>query len=426
LARDFHGVNSFISGLQKLIPVIAESQLDRRRVYAWMTASYWGFTVSDGALRMLVLLHFYQLGFSPLQIASLFLFYEFFGIVTNLFGGWIANRTGLKLTLTGGLLIQIVALVMLALLDPAWAPELSVAYVMLAQALSGIAKDLVKMSSKSSVKLLVQENRHSALFKWVAVLTGSKNALKGAGFFVGGLLLSSIGFQAALTMMATVLLLIWLAVLFGVRDILKGAATGKKVPGLLSKSAAINRLSAARFFLFGSRDIWFVVGLPIFLSTQFDWSHAAVGAFLAAWVIGYGLVQMLAPVLVRESHLNPAGKAAWSAFLLLIVLGAMIMAIRQDVSPIVTIVAGLGAYGFIFAINSSIHSYLVLAYGQRAQIAMDVGFYYMANAGGRLTGTLLSGLLYQVGGLLACLVGSLVFVLLSWLLAMRLPQIDSW
>lgn len=393
--------------------------------YALITAAYWGFTVTDGALRMLVLLYFHGLGYTPLQIASLFLFYEFFGVVTNLLGGWIANHMGLKITLTGGLLLQIIALSMLAQMDTAWSAAMSVAYVMVAQALSGIAKDLVKMSSKSSVKLLVQKGQQGALFKWVAVLTGSKNALKGVGFFVGGALLQWLGFEHALYAMAVALILVWALAVLKVTDQIGRGRAKTKLVHLFSKSSAINKLSAARFFLFGSRDIWFVVGLPLYLSTQLQWSHTQVGTFLAAWVIGYGFVQMLAPTLIREEQRQRSSNAAWAAFALLIGLGALVGAIQQAYPPVLTIIVGLGIYGFIFAINSSIHSYLILAYGRRDQITMDVGFYYMANAAGRLAGTILSGLLYQVGGLLGCLIGSLVFVGLSWLLATRLPEVET-
>ena len=396
-----------------------------RRGYALITASYWGFTITDGALRMLVLLHFYHLGYTPLQIASLFLFYEFFGVVTNLVGGWIAGHFGLKSTLAGGLAAQVLALTMLGLLDTSWSVALSVAYVMTAQALSGIAKDLVKMSSKSSVKLLVQEGQHGALFKWVAILTGSKNALKGFGFFVGGALLGWLGFEKSLYAMALALAFVWLLAMLYV-----SASTGRiegkvKFTHLLSRSSAINRLSVARFFLFGSRDIWFVVGLPLYLSAQLQWPYARVGAFLAAWVIGYGIVQMLVPVLVSKARQQQSRSAAIAALVLAIGLAAMVFAIWRTWSPLLTIIMGLSVYGFLFAINSGIHSYLVLAYGKREHITTDVGFYYMANAGGRLVGTILSGYLYQTGGLLACMVASLLFVIFSWLLATRLPPITS-
>lgn len=396
-----------------------------RRGYALITASYWGFTITDGALRMLVLLHFYKLGYTPLQIASLFLFYEFFGVITNLVGGWIAGRFGLKSTLASGLLLQVLALTMLGLLDLQWSLAASVAYVMTAQAMSGIAKDLVKMSSKSSVKLLVREGQQGALFKWVAVLTGSKNALKGIGFFVGSVLLGWLGFEYALLTMALALGAIWLMSIIYVTGAI-GMVEGKvKLVHLFSKSVAINRLSAARFFLFGSRDIWFVVGLPLYLTAQLHWPYARVGAFLAAWVIGYGFVQMLAPVLIKQAHRHKASNAGRSALTLAIGLAVMVFAVWQQWPALPTIIVGLTFYGIVFAINSSIHSYLILAYGKREKIAMDVGFYYMANAGGRLAGTILSGYLYQRGGLLACLVASLIFVVLSWVLAVRLPAVTA-
>src|SRR5690606_9320458 len=151
-----------------------------------ITANYWAFTLTDGALRMLVVLHFHGLGYSPLDIALLFLFYEFFGVVTNLVGGWLGAQLGLNRTMNIGLGLQIVALAML-LVPPAW---VAVPWVMAAQALSGIAKVLNKMSAKSSVKLLVAEEAQGTLYNWVAILTGSKNALKGVGFFLGGALLA--------------------------------------------------------------------------------------------------------------------------------------------------------------------------------------------------------------------------------------------
>ncbi|MCV6615144.1 MAG: hypothetical protein OIF35_09220 [Cellvibrionaceae bacterium] len=155
--------------------------------YRLITANYWAFTVTDGALRMLVLLYFHGLGYSALEVALLFLFYEVFGVVTNLVGGWLGARFGLNRTMNIGLALQLAALGMLLL--PA--EQLTVLWVMVAQALSGIAKDLNKMSAKSAIKNLVAE---AELFKWVARLTGSKNTLKGAGFFVGAFLFAQIGF----------------------------------------------------------------------------------------------------------------------------------------------------------------------------------------------------------------------------------------
>ena len=145
--------------------------------YIAVTAAYWAFMLSDGALRMLVLLHFHTLGFRPVQLAYLFLLYELAGMVTNLSAGWIAARFGLTATLYAGLGLQVVALIALAQLDPEWSLALSVAFVMGVQGASGVAKDLAKMSSKSAVKLLAP-SEEGGLFHWVAVLTGSKNVVK--------------------------------------------------------------------------------------------------------------------------------------------------------------------------------------------------------------------------------------------------------
>ncbi len=394
------------------------------RNYAIVTAAYWGFTLTDGALRMLVLLHFHALGYSPLQLAFLFLLYEFCGIITNLFGGWIGSRVGLKFTLFAGLATQVVALTMLSLMQPGWAAAVSVAYVMAAQALSGVAKDLTKMSSKSAVKLLVPKQGRNgtadsrALFKWVAVLTGSKNALKGAGFFLGGVLLGWLGFTTALWAMAGGLLLVLLAGLIFLKGDLGKSKHKAKFTQLFAKSPEINALSAARFFLFASRDIWFVVGLPVFLRSAMGWSFAGVGGFMAAWVIGYGIVQACAPGFV---HGNVRSALAWGS-LLVVVTTAIAAAVQFDFYPEVAILGGLAIFGAVFAVNSAVHSYLILAYTDEDKVALNVGFYYMANACGRLVGTLLSGLLYVVAGLPACLWASAIFVLAAVLLTLRLPR----
>jgi hypothetical protein len=395
------------------------------RNYCLVTAAYWAFTLTDGALRMLVLLHFHDLGYSPLQIAFLFLFYEFFGIVTNLLGGWIGSRLGLNFTLWGGLGLQVLALGMLALLPPEWPEAASVAYVMTAQALSGIAKDLTKMSSKSAIKLLVPEDSSGTLFKWVALLTGSKNALKGGGFFLGGLLLSLLGFVPALLTMAGMLLVILVATMLSLSWGIGKTKAKVKFKQLFSKSPEINVLSAARFFLFGARDLWFVVGLPIFLQVRLGWGFTEVGAFLALWVIGYGIVQSIAPGLLRWRWQGqaPQGSALleW-AIILAAVMAAIALGLQAGLSPTVVIVGGLTVFAVAFAINSAVHSYLILAYTEGDKVALNVGFYYMANAGGRLTGTVLSGLLFQVYGLVGCLWASVAFVLLAGLLARWLPR----
>lgn len=395
------------------------------RNYALVTTAYWGQTLSDGALRMLVLLHFHRIGYSPLQIAFLFLFYEFFGIVTNLVGGWIAARLGLKVTLFSGLTFQIVALSTLALLDPAWSIGVSVAYVMVSQALSGIAKDLTKMSSKSAVKALVPADaKEGSLYKWVAILTGSKNALKGAGFFLGGAMLGWLGFAHALWTMAGALLLTLLTCVVALpRDI--GRAKEKVgFRGMFSMTPAVNILSAARFFLFGARDVWFVVGLPVFLYDQLGWNFAQVGGFLALWVIGYGFVQASAPALTRgrAKKRSPSGSAAvlWT-FLLATIPAAMALGFWRGFDPKLLVITGLAIFGFVFAINSAVHSYLILSYSDGDKVALNVGFYYMANAGGRLAGTVLSGWLFQMGSLPACLWMSAIMALVAGVLSIRLP-----
>ena len=393
--------------------------------YTLVTTAYWGFTLTDGALRMLVLLHFHDLGYSAVQIAFLFLLYEFFGVITNLIGGWIGSHLGLKVTLFAGLTLQVLALGALGFLNPEWPALLSVCYVMGLQALSGIAKDLTKMSSKSAIKVLLPENADSALFKWVAILTGSKNALKGVGFFLGGLLLTAVGFRHSLWLMATGLALILAATLLSLPREIGMAKKKTKFSSILSKSREINLLSAARLFLFGSRDIWFVVGLPVFLSASLGWDHTQVGGFLALWVIGYGGVQALAPKLLKfflGDGTPRGGTAALGAFALAGLTTLIAIGVAFNLSPWLTVVFGLGLFGLIFAVNSSVHSYLILAYTEVDQTALNVGFYYMANASGRLVGTLLSGIVFQLAGLVGCLWFSAVFVLLAGFISLLLPR----
>jgi MFS family permease len=330
------------------------------RNYAIVTAAYWAFTLTDGALRMLVLLHFNQLGYTPVQLAFLFLLYEFFGIVTNLVGGWIASRTGVRLTLVLGLMLQVVALGLLAFLNAGWSVALSVAYVMGCQALSGIAKDLTKMSAKSAVKVLVPKGDDSGLFKWVAVLTGSKNALKGAGFFVGGFLLSVLGFRGALSVMATGVLIVLLLVMAFLPAAIGQAKKKAAFTGILSNSKGINRLSLARLALFAARDVWFVVSVPIFLASVLGWSFAQVGGFMALWVIAYGAVQSASPVLLAKTT---GGKAPGPVLASTLGLGlaavtALIPIGLRLGAPALTMLGGLVLFGIVFALNSSVHSYL--------------------------------------------------------------------
>lgn len=385
--------------------------------YAIVTASYWGFTLTDGALRMLVLLYFHKLGYSPLNLAFLFLLYEFCGVLTNLLGGWIGSRVGLKATLYAGLSVQVFALMMLSWLNPNWAMSLSVCYVMVSQALSGIAKDLTKMSSKSAVKLLVNEG-DGALFKWVAILTGSKNALKGIGFLLGGVLLTWLGFSYSLWLMAACLALVLLSALLVLDQDMGKSKKKVKFTQLFSKSQEINRLSTARFFLFASRDVWFVVALPVFLKSQLSWSFNQVGTFMAAWVVGYGIVQAIAPRLIQHKKMGQSA-ARWVG-ILAIVTAALSLSITLNFHPLISIFLGLGIFGIIFAINSAIHSYLILAYTSGDQVALNVGFYYMANAWGRLIGTLLSGLVFIYGGLAACLWTSAIMLIAAFVVTLPL------
>ncbi|MBI4781923.1 MAG: organoarsenical effux MFS transporter ArsJ [Oscillatoriophycideae cyanobacterium NC_groundwater_1537_Pr4_S-0.65um_50_18] len=394
------------------------------RNYILVTIAYWGFTLTDGALRMLVLLYFYNIGYTPLQIAFLFLFYEIFGVITNFLGGWIGSQFGLKVTLYAGIALQIVGLGMLALLDPAWSQGMAIAYVMTAQAFSGIAKDLTKMSSKSAIRLVVPQEAQSSLFKWVAVLTGSKNALKGVGFFLGAALLAAFGFENALLMMASGLVLVLLTGFL----LPHGMGKIKKKVGftqLFSKSPEINILSAARFFLFGSRDVWFVVGLPVFLRGPLGWSFYQVGGFMACWVIGYGLVQFLAPALLKRfSNGEPpnANTIQFWTFALIAVPAGIAIALQLGLPADGVIVVGLAIFGIVFAFNSAVHSYLVLAYTDDDKVALNVGFYYMANSGGRLIGTVLSGLVFQLFNLVGCLWVSTLFVLAAGLISLKLPD----
>lgn len=389
------------------------------RQYLLITGNYWAFTLTDGALRMLVVLHFHALGYAPLEIALLFLFYEFFGVVTNLVGGWLGARIGLNRTMNAGLFLQVVALGMLLL--PA--ALLSVPWVMAAQALSGIAKDLNKMSAKSAIKLLVSDQQQGALYRWVALLTGSKNALKGVGFFMGGLLLTTLGFTQAIGLMAALLVLVWLLSVYGLRNDLGKAKYKPKFKDLFSKSAAINRLSAARLCLFAARDVWFVVALPVYLAQQFQWDHWQTGSFLALWVIGYGVVQALTPVLTQRTDAVPSGAQAarWAGALTLVPAGIALL-IGWDSTALYGLLSGLLVFGVLFAMNSSLHSYLIVSYAQRDAVSLDVGFYYMANAMGRLLGTLLSGWLFQVYGLTVCLWVSAGLLALAGWISLGLPS----
>ncbi|WP_022941505.1 organoarsenical effux MFS transporter ArsJ [Psychromonas hadalis] len=381
--------------------------------YLVIIGNYWAFTLTDGALRMLVVLYFHQLGYDALQVAFLFLFYEFFGVVTNLFGGWLGARFGLNRTMNVGLFMQVIALLMLTLPND----DLTILWVMFAQALSGIAKDLNKMSAKSAIKLFVQDDNQGQLYKWVAILTGSKNTLKGFGFFLGGLLLTLIGFQSAMLLMASLLLIVFVASLMLLKTDLGRVKRKVKFKELFSKSVAINRLSAARLFLFASRDVWFVVALPVYFSETYGWSAWSIGTLIAVWIIVYGGIQSITPYLTKGHA--PDGKSAtlWASAL---ILTPILVLVSLPISSWLVIIC-LFIFGGLFAINSSLHSYLIVSYARRDGVSLDIGFYYMANAMGRLIGTLLSGWLFVNLGFTACLIVSCLFILCATLISRRLP-----
>ncbi|MGA0864656.1 MAG: organoarsenical effux MFS transporter ArsJ [Burkholderiaceae bacterium] len=397
------------------------------RQYLLVTSAYWGFTLTDGALRMLVLLHFFKLGFSPFTLAFLFLLYEAAGIVANLLGGWLATRFGITRMLMVGLSTQILGFLLLSAVSPDWSMALSVAWVVVAQGVCGVAKDLTKTASKSAIKLTAGQVSEK-LFKWVAWFTGSKNAMKGIGFFLGGLLLDAMGFRGALYLMAALLGVVLVGVFVALPRLMGQRKASGSAKEFFAKGSALNLLSAGRVFLFGARDVWFVVGVPVFLYSQ-GWTFTMVGGFMAAWTIGYGLVQAAAPGLVKKS---PDGLSAevpaarvWTGVLTLVPLLLAALVLMAPLEPALMawlVVAGLVLFGFVFAVNSSVHSYLVLAYAGSEKAAEDVGFYYAANAAGRFAGTLLSGLLYQWAGLLACLVGSGLMLLACFLLTIALPK----
>lgn len=394
------------------------------RHYAVVTAAYWGFTLTDGALRMLVLLHFYRLGYSPFVLALLFLLYEAAGVGANLAGGWLATRFGITRMLACGLALQVAGLLLLSARPSTLGATLSVAWVVIAQGVCGVAKDLTKTASKSAIKLTAT-SQPGQLFRWVAWFTGSKNAMKGAGYFLGGVLLETLGFRVALWVMSAALGLVLAAVLTSLPPRLGRASASRSVRELFAKSSGVNLLAAARMALFAARDVWFVVGVPVFLYST-GWSFTAVGTFLALWTIGYGVAQAATPGVVRRSvdglTAEVAAARRWS-FGLALVPAALAVALGRGIAhPDLVLVAGLCVFGLAFAVNSSVHSYLVLAYAGSEKVAEDVGFYYAANAAGRFAGVALSGALYQWGGIGAALSGSAVLLAICWIVTLALPH----
>ena len=393
------------------------------RQYLTVTGTYWGFTLSDGALRILVLFHFFTLGYSPFTLALLFLMYEAVGIMANLGGGWLATRFGIPRMLLLGLAMQIMGLIFLSCLDPTFGPVFTVIWVVVAQGIAGLAKDITKTASKSAIKV-VKIDEGEGLFRWVAMFTGSKNAMKGAGFFLGGVMLTTIGFRSGLWLMAGLLGLLAVLVVFALPPKLGAGVSSRTIKKLFSKSSAVNTIALARFFLFGARDTWFVVALPVYLYAN-DWSFWEVGGFLALWTVLYGLVQGMAPAIMRISTATPVSwtsTVGWAVALALALIGILgCMIVKMDVSVLIT---GLLVFGVFFAVNSSLHSFLIVAYAGSKKAAEDIGFYYAANAAGRLVGTFLSGFLYYQGGLLACLAGSTLFLVITALMVTRLPQLE--
>jgi MFS family permease len=398
------------------------------RNYAIVTAAYWGFTLTDGALRMLVLFTFFKLGYSPFTLAFLFLLYEAAGILANMIGGWLASKHGIKRMLIVGLSTQIIGFLILSAMNPGWEAAFLVTWVVLAQGICGVAKDLTKTASKSAIKLTETEAKgdgQGRLFKWVAWFTGSKNAMKGLGFFLGGVLLEAFGFSLALWLMAGALALVLAGVMLSLPALKGKSKASKSVRELFGKNRGVNLLALARIGLFGARDVWFVVGVPVFLYAN-GWTFPMVGAFLAVWTIGYGLVQASAPAVIRRSadglsNEVPAARL-WSLMLMIVPFALAAILALAPPRPDIILVAGLCLFGVIFAVNSSVHSYLILAYAGSEKAAEDVGFYYAANAAGRFAGTLLSGLLYQWGGIGACLIGSGVMLATCWLATQALPK----
>jgi len=405
--------------------------------YLIVTSAYWVFMLSDGALRMLVLLHFHQNGFSPLQLAYLFLFYELAGIFTNPSAGWLAARYGLKLTLYAGLIVQIISLTSLTQLNENWNQNFSIFYVLIVQGLSGIAKDLTKMSSKSAVKLLAPNNQ-SSLFRWVAILTVSKNAVKGFGFLLGCVLLATIGFYNSLITMVIIVFCVLICSLFFLKDDLLNKNNKAKLFDVFSKSKNINFLSAARIFLFGARDVWFVVGLPIFFYSIFsdgsvDGNKKAffiIGSFMATWIIMYGIIQAYSPKLFlkkRSKKINLVDiSKIWIFYLLvnLIILTCLLFVFSEIFLTKIFLFSGLFIFCGIFAVNSSIHSYLILHFSKKNRVSLDVGFYYMANATGRFVGTFLSGISYQLGGLTLSLATACILVIMCLFFTHHLSDMD--
>ena len=378
-----------------------------------MTTCYLLFTTTDGALRMVVLVHAHSLGFSAFQVALMFSLYELAGVFTNIAAGLAGARWGLRSTLLGGLAVQLACIALLWGFGIAW-PEphaqwRALAYVAAAAGLGGVAKDLVKLGGKTVTKLVTPEERQSRLFAVVAWLTGAKNSMKGVGYFVGAASLA-VSFDFALGLNLVLIALALPIAALGLRPGL-GRARGKNVTlaAMLSPAPNVRALSLARALLFGSRDLWFEVALPFYLRNEaqgLGWSRELTGALLAGFIIAYGQVQSATPrLLLRPLRQEPANKLVqvlWNGVLTLVCL-ALALLLGAAPAPAAHSVPGLAGalcalllvFCVVFAVNSAVHSYLIVRYAGSDKVAADVGFYYMSNAAGRLGGVLVSGALYE-------------------------------
>ena len=379
-----------------------------------IAVAYNALTLSDGALRMIVLFHYASLGYNALSLALVFATYEFCGVIVNLVGGALAQRLGTIVTLRIGLALQCLVLVGMAL--PTDLPAVGV--VMLLQGLAGIAKDLTKISAKSAITAL-HNNESDRLFRAIAWLTGAKNTLKGIGFFVGGVLFVGLGVRSALLSMAAIVCL----GLVGTIGLSNAGIRAKKrqFSGFFAQSRAVNLLAAARIFLFGARDIWLAVALPLFVAQAPGWGFWQSGGVMAAYTIGYGIIQATTPRILAG---RPAPNGTATALLAIIPFGICgitgIYALSQRVDVWVMLIA-VCLFSMGFALNSAVHSFLIAAYAQRDAISLDIGFYYSANALGRLCGTVISGWCYTQWGIAGALLAAAVALIPAILLAIPLP-----
>jgi MFS family permease len=376
-----------------------------------ISASYLLFTVTDGGIRTIVLFNAFQRKFSAFEVSIMFVLYELAGTFTNFLAGIAGARWGLKATMLAGLFLQLGGIGMLFGWSEKFTKEQAIIFVTIAQMLSGISKDLVKLGGKAVTKLVTPDSKQGVLYKRVSMITGLKNSLKGVGYFLGGALVQWSYFGALGVMMGIVLLAIpWpaLGLESGLGRTRRENITWRSV---FKKNHNIQALSAARFFLFASRDAWFDVPLPFYLRSKegFGWERAAAAALLGAWIILYGQVQSWTPQLVAKPLKQfPANKyhaALWAGInaVIPLVLGCFLQFSdifrAHDVRAMMPILlVGVFVFAIIFAINSSIHSYLAVKYSEGDKIAVDIGFYYMSNSAGRLFGTLVGGALFEFVG----------------------------